>query len=278
MPGDQGSRDPTNGPLINEEPIAPRGHILWSRDRGSRLAIWNSSTVTTELVPSNAKPKPNLRPSRQHREEEVPLQAPCSARGGALWGSVPCRCAGTGDVLGLAWLGLAWLGLADLTRRGRRRRSLLQLGHVTYRDAAPAPGSATASTEDIVARHQRCQRDARADKAVPKAANRQAPSSSVCQEDDARRTDLSGSGRRSKQRDRLGRKIAVRRELAAELGVSGAPAPGIRTSDQQAVRDGIDALGTVMAQRRARSRAILWLDPSSARFNSTRPRSSDSTV
>ena len=123
---------------------ALRGHILGSRDRGSHWAIWNSSTVTTESVPSNAKPKPNLRPSRQRREKEVPLQAPCSARGGALWGSVPCRCAGTGDVLGLAWLGLAWLGLI---RRGRRRRSLLQLGHVTYRDAAPATAPAPASKE-----------------------------------------------------------------------------------------------------------------------------------
>jgi hypothetical protein len=179
------------------------------------LAIWNSSTVTTELVPSNAN---QSRICARH-VSTVRRKCPCKrpARHVAELSGAQYFVDVQGPVTCLAW--------PDLTRRGRRRRTLLQLGHVTYRDAAPAPGSATASTEDIVARHQRCQRDARADKAVPKAANRQAPSSSVCQEDDARRTDLSGSGRRSKQRDRLGRKIAVRRELAAQLGVSGALLP-----------------------------------------------------
>jgi hypothetical protein len=80
--------------------------------------------------------------------------------------------------------------------------------------------------------------------------------------DDARRTDLSGSGRRSKQRAASGAKLP---SLAAQLCVSRAPAPGIRTSDQQAVRSGKDALGNVTAQRRARSRAILCPDPSSGR-------------
>jgi hypothetical protein len=145
MLGDQGSRrDATNGPLINREPIAPCAVTFW----GAGIAAHTGQYGTRRPLRLNRfRPTQSQSQSRicaRHVRRKCPCKRP--ARHVAKFSGAQYPLDVQGPVTCLAW--------PDLIRRGRRRRSLLQLGHFTYRRGARA-WLGYRITEDIVARHQR---------------------------------------------------------------------------------------------------------------------------